>query len=146
MRTLTRLAAICAMVVPALFGVSTAAHAEAAPGCSDSYQIGPTALLSWNGESAASVKQFWSPRCQANFAYLYVWQSFRTNHPTGNWSVNVGEIIWDDGMSGWMNYSPSRSTDFWSRAVAGLGQCTRASAAFNFNGVYGNATTDPRCG
>ncbi|GIG58440.1 hypothetical protein Lfu02_28120 [Longispora fulva] len=145
MRTLTRLATVSALATSALFGVSTAAHAEAAPGCADSYQIGTTGYINWGGQRAASVKQFWSPKCQANFAYVFVWQSFRDSHP-GTWAVYVTEDIHGGEAGGERYYPPSRGSYFWSDPYPGLGVCSYALGNITYAGVQAEGFTDVRCG
>jgi hypothetical protein len=90
-RVAAGLAALALAVTPI---VAAAAPASAAPAasCSDRYQVGSTKVVpDEHGQSAMSIKQYWSPACQQNFAYAYVWQSFRDSHP-GKWDIVVGEI------------------------------------------------------
>src|SRR5262245_20742793 len=62
-----------------LTAASTAAYADdpKPANCPDGYQIGSTATGTWNGMTIASVKQYYSPQCDANWAYVYIWEGFR---------------------------------------------------------------------
>ncbi|GIG58439.1 hypothetical protein Lfu02_28110 [Longispora fulva] len=144
MRTLTRLATVSALATSALFGLSTAAHAEAAPGCSDTYQLGSTGYIDVDGQRAASVKQFWSPKCQANFAYVYLWQSFRTSHP-GKWTVLVGLTVPGRDPVGMKYYPDTTGSEFWSAPFAGRGVCTYGYASIYYT-VVDAGDTDGHCG
>lgn len=76
-------AAAAAMVVDA----PVTSADELPVNCQDGYPIGGTAYITWNGRwysdagpgsiTVASVKQYYSPRCRANWSYVYVWESFR---------------------------------------------------------------------
>ncbi|GIG58438.1 hypothetical protein Lfu02_28100 [Longispora fulva] len=126
--------------------LSTPAHAESAPGCSDTFQVSSTGYIDVDGQRAASVKQFWSPKCQANFGYLYVWQSFRNSHPHSVWTVDVG-VTYHGGQSGSDGgyFENTSGSDFWSGPFAGRGICTGVTGEFIFNGVAHIAGTGAAC-
>jgi hypothetical protein len=89
-RTGKIVSAVAAMVMAA--GLTLAAGSPAAQAadpkpanCQDGQQIGSTATVKWRGLTVASVKQYYSARCRANWSYVYIWESFR-NRGYG-WSV-----------------------------------------------------------
>lgn len=45
--------------------------------CPDGVQIGNSAYADWNGIRVATVKQYYSARCKANWSYVYIWEGFR---------------------------------------------------------------------
>jgi len=145
-RVATGLAALALTVTPL---VVTAAPASAAS-CSDRYQVGSTKVVpDEHGQSAMSIKQYWSPACQENFAYAYVWQSFRDSHP-GKYTINVGEIwVHSPGVE----TNPvantavdTRQAELWSPGFAGAGRCTYATGVLFWGNYDSSGDTDKRCG
>jgi hypothetical protein len=139
-----------AVLATAMAGVAAPANAAEISACSDAYQVGGTTVVpDEHGRSALSIKQYWSPRCHQNFAYAYVWQSFRSSHP-GTWTVSVGEIwVQSPGVEtdgGHRTYSNTRQTDFWSPGFAGGGKCSYADAALFYGSYVTNGQTGQRCG
>jgi hypothetical protein len=142
----TALAALALTVTPI---VATAAPASAAS-CSDRYQVGSTKVVpDEHGQSALSIKQYWSPACQENFAYAYVWQSFRDSHP-GKWTITVG-VIWVQSPG--VETNPvansavdTRQAEIWSPGFAGAGRCTYATGALLYGNYDSDGNTDKRCG
>ncbi|WP_051468799.1 hypothetical protein [Actinomadura oligospora] len=148
-RVSTGLAALALAVSP-LVAAATPASASEIGSCSDAYQVGSTKVVSdENGQPAMSIKQYWSPSCRQNFAYAYVWQSFRSSHP-GTWTVDVGEIwVQSPGVEvdgGHRITYDTRQADFWSPGFAGAGRCTYADAALFFGSYSSSGQTDQRCG
>ncbi|MFC0540592.1 hypothetical protein [Kutzneria chonburiensis] len=147
-RVATGLAALALTVTPV---VATAVPAAAATGhCSDAYQVGSTKVVpDEHGQSAMSIKQYWSPRCQENYAYAYVWQQFRDSHP-GSWTISVGEI-WVKSPG--VETNPvadtavnTRQAELWSPGFYGAGRCTYATAALFWGNYDADGNTDKRCG
>ncbi|MCU1681427.1 MAG: sle [Amycolatopsis sp.] len=144
--TLTALAlAVTPMIVAA-----APASASTIKSCSDAYQVGSTKVLNdEHQQPAMSVKQYWSPSCHENFAYAFVWQSFRTSHP-GTWSMTIGEI-WV--QSSGVETNPvansavdTRQAEIWSPGFAGSGRCTYAEGALLYGSYETDGKTDKRCG
>lgn len=151
MKSLGRIAATGALALTSLVGIGSAAHAATAAQCTDKYQIGSTSYVNDTvGNHIASVKQYWSPACQENFAYIYVWQSFRDSHP-GTWTIDVAEVyVIQPGnelsVDNVRTYN-TRGSDFWSSGYAGAGKCTYASGGLYYGSNFGaGAKTDTRCG
>jgi hypothetical protein len=102
-----------------------------------------------HGQSAMSIKQYWSPNCQENYAYAYVWQSFRASH-SGVWTISVGEI-WVKSPG--VETNPvadttvdTRQVELWSPGFAGAGRCTYATAMLAWGNYGSDGNTDKRCG
>jgi hypothetical protein len=149
MKSLLRTAAVAALAAPLLLGISTAANASTISQCTDKYQVGSTSYIPDEyGGTAASVKQFWSPMCAQNFAYVYVWQSFRDTHTS--WSVDVVEVYVDSAgnetVEGEQYSANTRGSDFWSHGYSGGGKCTYAYGTLFYGSHFGEAKTDTRCG
>ncbi|HEV2636185.1 MAG TPA: hypothetical protein VGX23_13615 [Actinocrinis sp.] len=49
--------------------------------CADTHQVGVTAYARWHGRIVFSVKQYYSPSCQARYSYAYPWLQFREQDP-----------------------------------------------------------------
>ncbi len=98
------------------------AHAEQAPGCSETtVQIGSTGYVKRNGVTLASVKQFVG--CGKNWAYTYVWDSL-ANKPG---SFNSSAAMWFDGaMNHASNVNGRDKQHVWSLGTKTLNKCTRA--------------------
>jgi len=146
-RVATGLAALALTVTPI---VATAAPASAATHCSDAYQVGSTKVVpDEHGQSAMSIKQYWSPSCHENYAYAYVWQQFRDSH-SGSWTISVGEI-WVHSPGNETNHVSdtavdTRQAELWSPGFAGAGRCTYATAALLYGHYSTDGNTDKRCG
>lgn len=131
---------------PSEAGNPMSVKARAAGVCSDAYQIGATAYINRGGAHVASVKQFYSPRCKANYGYVWVWQSFRDkikdyDVSTGVYSYARDEVVGQD----WWN--ATNSQEFWSRPADTVKECTSAIGTLRAPGdpVPGQATTAKRC-
>lgn len=142
--------AALALAVTPMIAAAPAASASTIGSCSDAYQVGTTKVLNdEHKQPAMSVKQYWSPKCQENFAYAFMWQSFRDSHPK-TWTVSVGEI-WV--QSSGVTTNPvansavdTRQAEIWSPGFAGGGRCTYAEAGFLYGSYNGEGHTDQRCG
>ncbi len=131
---------------PSAEGNPKSLKARAAGVCSDAYQIGTTAYIDRGGARAASVKQFYSPRCKQNYGYVWVWQSFRDkvkdyDVSTGVYSYSRDEIVGQD----WWNQTNAQ--EFWSLPAATAGECTAAVGQLRAPGdpLAGQAMTSKRC-
>jgi hypothetical protein len=103
------------------------ANAERAPGCASAAQIGSTAYVKWRGDNIASVKQF--AGCGKNFAYVYIWESFRA---TGrDWSTQTSVAVYSSASDrtpehkGW-NSDQFAPVELWSKGTNTLSDCTAA--------------------
>ena len=71
------------------------------------------------------MKQFYSPRCKANYGYVWVWESFRSkikdyDVSTGVYSYARDEVVGQD----WWN--ATNSQEFWSLPADTVKECTAA--------------------
>jgi hypothetical protein len=124
-RALTAAGAVAAMSVVG----ASAASADSLPhSCSSGHQIGGTAYITFHGEKAASIKQYYgycggAPR---NWAYVWVWDSFRAHHP----NVRALAAIEDDTPPDGGDYSGSTSylkrQEVISHPTPTTHDCTRA--------------------
>ncbi|WAZ21217.1 hypothetical protein STRCI_002377 [Streptomyces cinnabarinus] len=115
-----------------VIGTSSPAAAESAPGCGDVPQIGETAYITTpSGQTAASVKQF--AGCGKNWAYVYVWKSFRDTW--GSWKVSTAIQT----SSQLLGTRSSTGSEVWSEGTNTLSVCTRAFGQI----WYGNPQRDP---
>lgn len=99
--------------------------AQAAGVCNDAHQIGKTGYIKRKGQVIASVKQFYSKNCHRNYGYLWVWKSFRDQHPryAANIAVNnfnSNELV---GLRSWNN---TNVQEFWSYPADTVRFCTAA--------------------
>jgi len=143
------LAALALAVTP-IIAAAAPASASTINSCSDAYQVGSTKVVpDEHGQPAMSIKQYWSPSCHENFAYAFVWQSFRNSHP-GTWTISLGEIwVQSPGVETnpvSMSYTDTRQAEAWSPGFAGGGRCTYAEAALLYGSYVSDGRTDQRCG
>ncbi|MFI6344652.1 hypothetical protein [Streptomyces sp. NPDC050560] len=131
---------------PSAEGNPMSAKAQAAGVCSDAYQIGTTAYIDRGGQHAASVKQFYSPKCKRNYGYLWVWQSFRDK--IKDYDVSVGVYSYSkDKVVGSVSWAPTNAQEFWSQPAATVSDCTAAVGSLRAPGdpQPGQATSSKRC-
>ncbi len=116
------------------------AHAEPAPGCAGTVQIGSTGYVKKNGTTIASVKQF--KGCGKNWAYTYVWDSHAARPGTFHSSATM--VVNGDRDYG-SNVNGTNKQDVWSKGTDTLTECTRAyGEVWGDGGVYWGQT-DERC-
>ncbi|WP_204077857.1 hypothetical protein [Planotetraspora phitsanulokensis] len=114
-------AIVALLCAPAVAGISGTAHAESAPGCAGTTQIGSTAYITSGGTTFASVKQFVG--CGKNWAYLYVWEGYRSTHSTWDACVAVG-TTGDHALNG--TQCRTHTTEIWSLPTNTVSVCTQA--------------------
>ncbi|GII52556.1 hypothetical protein Pth03_09450 [Planotetraspora thailandica] len=126
-RNLAKAAAAGALALPMLAGLGGTAHAETNPACSSGVtQIGSTAYITSGGQTFASVKQF--KGCNKNYAYLYVWEGYRSTHSSWHACVSIatttssgaGNTIQD------VRCNDGKFTELWSSGANTLADCTVA--------------------
>lgn len=127
--------------------------------CPDGVQIGNSAYADWNGIRVATVKQYYSARCRANWSYVYIWESFRSRGygwTTEAWiSANPTTTDPDGEDFGWVarenwihTYSvPAGTTTVCSRAgtVVAIYSSRDHRQLLGFAPVRGHAYTGWRC-
>ncbi|MEV2247563.1 hypothetical protein [Streptomyces sp. NPDC049970] len=126
-------------------GNPLSAVATAAGVCSDAAQIGATEYV-WRGtEKIASVKQFYSPNCDENYAYVWAWKSFLDKNITfdltvGVWSFNRNVLV------GRKDVFDTHAQEFWSNAAKTADECTSGDGAISIlNEATYTARTEKRC-
>jgi hypothetical protein len=138
-------AASAAGTAPSAAGNPRSARAQAAAVCADAYQIGSTAYIDKNGAHIASVKQFYSPSCKANYGYLWIWQSYRATVPSDDLSVGVYDAD-TQSIVGQHDWIDTKEQEFWSFPAQTVQDCTAGIAWLEqSNGVPLKAQTDQRC-
>ena len=136
-RLLSTTIATVALAAGVVISTSTPAAAESAPGCGPVVQIGDTGYIKVSGQTAASVKQF--KGCGKNWAYAYVWKSFRDTH--SSWRISAG-VETPSQVVGW---NTSTGNEVWSDGANTLDVCTQAYSELNTNGIEYRGWTDTRC-
>jgi hypothetical protein len=117
-----------------------AAHAESAPGCASVKQIGATAYLEINGETAASVKQFLG--CGKNFGYTFVWLAWANAHP--GFDATAG-IMPDSGGELGKVFGAVGQREVWSTGTNTTAQCTKAIGIVGLGSPAWGRYTERRC-
>ena len=98
-----------------------AAHAETNPRCTSGVtQIGSTKYLKSGNATVASIKQF--KGCGKNWAYVYVWDSWKAGHR--NFEASAA-ITRGDGDIDLANGRPGQQ-EVWSTGANTLQYCTMA--------------------
>lgn len=124
-------------------GSAVATPTDAAPGCGSVSQIGTTGYVVVSGQTFASVKQYIG--CGKNYAYVYVWQSWRNTHSswTACTSIGVGNTLVDGNCGG------DNPVEVWSFGANTVSQCTYALGTNDSDLPPGPGaavgTTDTRC-
>ncbi|WP_434442734.1 hypothetical protein [Lentzea sp. E54] len=134
-------AAVLAAAAIAMTFTGTA-QAETNPKCSSGVtQIGKTGYMKHGSATVASVKQF--KGCGKNWAYVYVWDSWRATH--GNYHIRAG--IWTRTSDGAVDYSgnDSGAQELWSNGANTLSVCTTAVGQVWGSGYSVSGGTDERC-
>lgn len=131
---------------PSAAGNPDSARAHAAGVCADAYVIGTTGYIYRNGQKIGSVKQFYSPDCQENYGYLWVWDSFRNTH--SDYDVSVGVFSYDrDAVVGKRSWYDTNGQEFWSNPANTVSDCTSAVGTIRAQGdpLPGQAASSKRC-
>lgn len=131
---------------PTEAGNPASAKARVAGVCADAYQVGKTAYIDRAGAHIASVKQFYSKKCNENYGYLWVWDSFRKTNKEYDVSVAVYSYSQDDifGGADWVNDS---GQEYWSDGADTVKDCTAAIGALRRAGdpLPGQAASQKMC-
>ncbi|MGW5021427.1 hypothetical protein [Streptomyces cacaoi] len=93
--------------------------------CKDARQIGSTGYIKRSGSTIGSVKLYHSKRCNLYYGYLWVWQSFRNQHPV--YDTNVGVSV-RGHLQGARTFHNTKAQEFWSDGVRASG-CVSARGA-----------------
>jgi hypothetical protein len=126
----------------AMLGITAPAHAESAPGCGPVTQIGSTGYVMSGGTKIGSVKQF--KGCNKNWAYLYVWEGFRSSHSSWDVCISIatgsGPRFELEGLQ-----CNGNKADNWSEGTSTLNVCTHAIGNIQWGSNEPNGKTDIRC-
>ncbi|GAA5063703.1 hypothetical protein GCM10023336_43200 [Streptomyces similanensis] len=121
-------------------GNPASAVAQAAGVCADAYQIGTTSYIDRDTETIASVKQFYSPQCNENYGYVWVWKSFLDK----NISFDLTAGVWSydrDSLVGTRNVLDARGQEFWGNAANTVSECT---SGYGLIAIAGEASHEVR--
>ncbi|GEB51093.1 MULTISPECIES: hypothetical protein [Streptomyces] len=110
---------------PAPEGNPHSRTAQASGVCSDAYQIGNKRYIKRKGQVIGTVRQFYSPSCNRNYGYLWVWQSFRNTHK--NYATNIAVYDFNTKkLVGLRQWHRTNAQEFWSGPAATVRHCTAA--------------------
>jgi hypothetical protein len=127
-------------------GNPASSAAQAAGVCSDAHQIGTTSYIYRGTDTIASVKQFYSPSCDKNYGYLWVWNSFLDKNI--NFDLKVG--VWSykrEALVGQRLEFATHEQEFWGNAADTTGECTSGQGTMTITDEVGpyTARTSQRC-
>lgn len=127
-------------------GNPRSAQATAAGVCTDAYQIGTTSYAYRGTETIASVKQFYSPTCDENYGYVWVWKSFLDKKITFDLTVGVWSFE-RESLVGNRTVFDTHSQEFWGNAADTTDECTSGDGAISVVGEQGqyHARSSKRC-
>lgn len=114
-----------AATAPSEQGNPRSERARAAEVCADAEQFGETGHITRNGETIGSVKQFYSETCDENYAYLWVWESFRSQVR----SYDVESALYSymtDARAVEQSWTHTTEQEFWSEGIAWRGEYSSA--------------------
>jgi hypothetical protein len=143
LRSLQRAGAIGLAAAASVAVLAAPAHAESAPGCSGTTQIGSTAYVTVGSSTYASVKQF--KGCGKNWAYTYVWASYRKAHSHWEACASIAKMASSTSTNGSLmdlNCDYSNPVEVWSFGANTLANCTQAVGWYP---DVATAHTDTRC-
>ncbi|MFF8282902.1 hypothetical protein ACF06W_09255 [Streptomyces albus] len=97
--------------------------AQAAGVCDDAVPIGERGLIKRGSETIASVKQFYSKKCQLNYGYVWVWDSFRKT--AAPYDVTAGVYSYSkDTVYAPKAWKATKQQEFWTEGTATVSHCT----------------------
>lgn len=107
--------------------------ATAAGVCSDAAQIGTTEYIYRGTEKIASVKQFYSAKCDENYGYVWAWKSFLDQKI--NFDLTVG--VWSyerNALVGRKDVFGTHAQEFWGNAAKTVDECTSGDGTMSIPG------------
>ncbi|MDJ1132079.1 hypothetical protein [Streptomyces iconiensis] len=111
-------------VAPSPAGNPVSKKAVAAGVCDDAVEIGQKGLIKRDGTTLASVKQFYSKKCNENYGYLWVWESFHQNAKP--YDVTLGVYNYTSDTTYGANAWKGTQQEFWTKGTATVKDCTSA--------------------
>ncbi|CAL9501139.1 hypothetical protein [Streptomyces sp. enrichment culture] len=127
-----------ALAAGTVVATSGSASAATGPSCSDAYQIGSTGYITVDGATAASVKQYYSPSCNKNYGYVWVWQSFRNSH--AHWFVSAG-VLTTSNNTNHASQGDWNVTEIWSGAASTTSSCTAGYGFLDVTNADGTSSS-----
>lgn len=131
---------------PSPEGNPVSKKAKTAGVCDDAVEIGQKGLIKRGGETLASVKQFYSKKCDENYGYLWVWDSFHTNAKPYDVTLGVYDYA-QDTTHGKGVWNGTTQQEFWTQGTNTVANCTSAIGTLRPAGApqpY-QATSQKRC-
>jgi hypothetical protein len=127
-------------------GNPRSAKAQESGVCDDAHQIGKTGYIKRDGETIASVKQFYSPDCKENYSYVWLWQDFVDQEDT--YTVSTGIHSSTQGKDlGTQKFPADSGQEYWSAGTDTVEDCTTGfgtvlpeGSSTTYRGI-----TDERC-
>ncbi|MFG3104946.1 hypothetical protein ACGFZL_31125 [Streptomyces sp. NPDC048182] len=114
-------------------GNPLSAVATAAGVCSDAAQIGTTEYIYRGTEKIASVKQFYSAKCDENYGYVWAWKSFLDKKI--NFDLTVGVWAYErNALVGRKDVFGTHSQEFWGNAAKTADECTSGDGTMSIPG------------
>lgn len=131
---------------PSPAGNPLSERARTAEVCADAYQIGGTRYVYREGVRIASVKQFYSPQCQENYGYVWVWQSFREKFGYHHVSTAIYSYTRDEVL-GERSWDTDSGQEYWSSGTNTVPECTSAIGSVRLPGepLPNQAASPKRC-
>ncbi|WP_244902945.1 hypothetical protein [Streptomyces ambofaciens] len=127
-------------------GNPSSARASAAGVCADAYQIGTTSYIYRGAEQIASVKQFYSPECNENYGYVWVWKSFLDKKIS--FDLQVGVWSYDrNALIGVRREFDTQNQEFWGNGADTVDDCTSGDGTLTILSEQGSyhSRTSKRC-
>ncbi|WP_051096249.1 hypothetical protein [Streptomyces sulphureus] len=120
--------------------------ARAAGVCDDAHEIGTKGVATRDGVQVASVKQFYSEKCEENYAYVWVWDQFRD----GAAPYDVSLAVYDHDTDEYHGKKVAENTtdqEFWTEGTGTVSDCTSAVGSLRAEGdpLTSQAASSKRC-
>ncbi|MDF4250518.1 hypothetical protein [Streptomyces sp. WMMB303] len=91
--------------------------------CDDAVPIGTRGLIKRGSETIASVKQFYSKKCNENYGYVWVWESFRKT--AAPYDITTGVYSYsDDSVHAAKAWKSTKQQEFWTDGANTVDHCT----------------------
>lgn len=114
---------------PSAAGNPNSAKAKAAGVCDDATETGERDLIQRDGETIASVKQFYSLECGEYYGYVWVWDSFRDSAEPYDVTAGVYQTS-DETVHGKTRLPNTKEQEIWSEPYSDE-ECTMGYGALS---------------
>ncbi|NGO70427.1 hypothetical protein [Streptomyces boncukensis] len=131
---------------PSPEGNPVSKRAQAAGVCDDAVEIGQKGLIKRGGETIGSVKQFYSKKCNENYGYLWVWESFHQDAKPYDVTLGVYDYA-EDTTHGKGSWNATTQQEFWTEGTDTVKNCTSATGTLRPAGssLPHQAASEKRC-